>query len=247
MATLKEYNRYGEELERLLLLRSSPVAVKMLRTEADIPKGAWRPKRDGGIHLAQCQAFTMSRRQGATVAMLKEDNWCWAPLVGWGLVDQPDPADIFYASFPCFERGNYIGIVTAPLKTASFEPDMILVYSNTAQLRNMLSALKTRENPLVRSEFDPIDSCIYSIVPVMESGQCRITLPDPGEYERALTGEDEIIFSVPADKIEALVAGLQRTDEQKRGYVNQHPEMMPDFPRPPFYKKLFKDWGLDVE
>jgi len=90
MTTLGEFNSYGEELERLLLLRTSPIAVKMLEKEEDIPEEAIRPRRDCGIHLAQCQAFAMSRRQRATVAMLKEDNWCWAPLIAFGLVEPPD-------------------------------------------------------------------------------------------------------------------------------------------------------------
>jgi len=45
MATFKEYNNLGEELEKLLILRTSPLAIKMLETEADIPEGAIRPKR----------------------------------------------------------------------------------------------------------------------------------------------------------------------------------------------------------
>ena len=76
MSDLGEFNRYGEELEASLILRSSPIAVKMLQEEADVPEGAIRPARDRGYHLAQCQAFAMSRREGTTVAMLKEDHWC---------------------------------------------------------------------------------------------------------------------------------------------------------------------------
>jgi len=246
MTTLEEYHGYGEELEKLLLLRTSPIAVKMLENEEDIPEEAYRPNRDDGVHLAQCQAFTMSRRQRRTVAMLKEDNWCWAPLVAWGLVEQPDPALVYNAVFPCFEYGKYIGIVTAPLKTAGFEPDVVLIYSNTAQLRHMLSAVQSAENPVLTSEFYPIDSCAYSIIPTMLTGQCRITLPDPGEYERAMTGEDEIIFSVPPDKLEKMVARLRRAYEQKRGYVYSTQGMTPDFPQPAFYKELFRMWGLDV-
>jgi len=59
MTTLSEFNRYGEDLERLLILRTSPIAVKMLEKEADIPEGAIRPKKDRGYHIAQCQAFAM--------------------------------------------------------------------------------------------------------------------------------------------------------------------------------------------
>jgi uncharacterized protein (DUF169 family) len=44
MTTLREFNRYGEELERILILRTSPLAVKMLEKAEDIPEGAVRPK-----------------------------------------------------------------------------------------------------------------------------------------------------------------------------------------------------------
>jgi len=87
MTTVKEFNSYGEELEKLLMLRTAPIAVKMLEKEADIPQEAVRPKRDRGYHLAQCQAFAMTRRKREAIAMLKEDNWCWAPLIGYGLVE----------------------------------------------------------------------------------------------------------------------------------------------------------------
>ena len=252
MTTLRQFNSYGEELERLLLLRTLPIAVKMLEKEEDIPQEAIRPKRDRGYHLAQCQAFAMSRRQGATVAMLKEDNWCWAPLIGYGLVDPNVPEDMVLPKdqvkiLPRLEYGKYIGIVSAPLKTASFKPDLVLIYSNTAQLRTILLILKYSGEPLVTSQFDPIDSCVYSTVPVILNGQYRITLPDPGDYERAMAGEDEIIFSVPVAKLEKLVSALKEAEERKLGYTHFAMDMRPDFPRPEFYKKLFRMWGLDVE
>jgi uncharacterized protein (DUF169 family) len=86
MADVKDYKHYGEELERLLLLETSPIAVKFLEKPEDVPNDAVRPKRDRGYHLAQCQAFSMSRRQGLTIALLKEDHWCWAPLLAYGIV-----------------------------------------------------------------------------------------------------------------------------------------------------------------
>jgi len=248
MTTLKEYHSFGEELERLLLLRTSPIAVKMLEKEEDIPEGAIRPRRDRGAHYAQCQAFTMSRRHRQTVAMLKEDNWCWAPLVAYGLVAKPDDPFIQgHAMFPCFEVGRYVGLVTAPLKTAAFEPDLVLVYSNTAQLRSMLLAVKQVDRTPLTSQFDAIGSCAFSVVPVVQTGQYRITIPDPGESARAFAGEDEIIFSMPKGKLAGLMQGLRQLEERKMGYTHANVEMMPDFPRPEFYQKLYKSWGLDTE
>jgi uncharacterized protein (DUF169 family) len=249
MKTFKEYNSLGQELERLLILKTSPLAIKMLEKEADIPEGSIRPLRDRHYHIAQCQAFAMSRRERESIAMLKEDSWCWAPLVAYGMVDWRATENIILPKgqaelLPRFEQGKYIGIVSAPLRSANFEPDLVLVYSNTAQLRNMIQVVKDKEQSLVTSQFDPIDSCVYSIVPVLLNGQYRITLPDPGEYKRALAGEDEIIFSIPCNKLELIVTGLQWAEEKKHGYANPGLEMRPDFPQPEFYTRLFKAWGL---
>jgi len=164
MTILAEYRKYGEELEQALKLKTSPIGIKMLQTEKDIPDGAVRPKRDKGYHLAQCQVFTMARRNGMTIAMLKEDNWCWAPLMAYGLVK--DPQDAFvnaHTSFPRFEYGKYTGIITGPLRAITFEPDMVMVYSNAGQLREMIGIAKNIEKTTIKSEFDPIDSCAYAI------------------------------------------------------------------------------------
>jgi uncharacterized protein (DUF169 family) len=252
MASLSEFNRYGEEIEKLMLLRTSPIAVKMLEKESDIPEGAVRPKKDRGCHLAQCQAFSLSRRNGTTVAMLKEDNWCWGSLMAYGLVDQRI-AEQFpelkneVKKIPLIEYGKYIGTVSAPLKTAGFLPDIVLIYSNNAQLNGMLHALSFKGEGMITSPLYAIASCAFSVVPAL-SGQYCVTLPDPGELGRALAGEDEIIFSVPRDKVEGLASQLKMFEEKKFGYrLHAFLEMRPDFPRPDFYKKLFRECGLDAD
>jgi uncharacterized protein (DUF169 family) len=249
MTRLDEFNQCGEELERSLLLKTSPIAVKMLEKEGDIPQDAIRPKRDQGYHLAQCQALAMTRRQRVTIAMLKEDHWCWAPLLAYGLVE--DPHDSFIDAntpFPRFEYGKYIGIVTGPLRSAKFEPDLVLIYSNTAQLRELISAIKSQEKTPIKPEFEPLDSCVYSIVPTIMTGQYRITIPDPGEYSRAMVGDDEIILSVPGEKLPGLVRGVKRSAEMKQKATDWSQLLLrPDFPRPDFYKNLFQKWGLDTE
>jgi uncharacterized protein (DUF169 family) len=252
MASLSDLNHYGEEIENRMFLRTSPVAVKMLETESYIPEGAIRPKRDRGQHLAQCQAFSLSRKQGTTVAMLKDDNWCWGPLFAYGLVD-PRIAEKYpelkdeVKKIPLVEHGKYIGIVSAPLKTADFVPDIVLIYSNNGQLNNMLHALSFAGEGPVTSPLYAIASCAFSVVPAL-SGQLCITLPDPGELGRALAGEDEIILSMPPDKVELLATQLRKFEEMKFGYKHHaFLEMCPDFPRPDFYKRLFRECGLDAD
>jgi len=258
------YNVYGEELENLLALRYAPVAFKMLEREEDIPDGAVRPKRDLGCHYALCQAIALVRRQRKHIAMLNEDQWCMWALIGLGTApfhegmeayesavcsiffDDPKKGKAFYeTSFPRFEYGKYIGLVMAPLDTANFEPDLVMIYAKPAQLRSLLMGAKYKLGALIRSEFDAIDSCIYATVPALKTGEYRITVPDPGEYERALTDEDEMIFTIPIQKLADLVEGLKAMAGFKLGYKGLKMEMKADFTRPKFYDDLAKSWGLD--
>ena len=245
MTPIDDYRHYGEELENILGLQTSPIAVKMLEKEADIPAGAIRPKKDRGYHLAQCQAFAMSRREKTAVAMLKEDNWCPGAVLSYGLVPRPDdPAARAQYNGDYFEYGKYIGILTAPLKKTDFEPDAVIIYCDTNQLRIILLSLKPEDRPLVKSNFFPF-SCSNAVVPVIKNGEYWINLPDPGEYARALTLTGEMMFSVPKDKLPGLVEGLRGMDRNESGFAHEKMMMRPDFPQPDLYKKVFEAWGMD--
>jgi uncharacterized protein (DUF169 family) len=245
MPTVKEFNRYGEELENLLGLQTSPIAVKMLEKESDIPKDAVRPKKDRGYHLAQCQAFGMSRRERVAVAMLKEDNWCPGAVLSYGLVPKPtDPGADARTNGEYFEYGKYIGILTAALKKASFEPEAVIIYCDTNQLRIILLALKPEERLLVKSNFFPF-SCNNAVVPVILRSEYWINLPDPGEFARALTIPGEMMFSLPASKVPILIEDLQGTERFESGFIHESLMMRPDFPQPDLYKKVFESWGMD--
>ena len=246
MSDLTEFHKYGEELEKSLMLRTSPIAVKMLEKEADIPKEAVRPKKDRKYHLAQCQAFALSRREGTTVAMLKEDNWCPTAVMAYGLVKRPESVEQWSHPYDCFEHGKYIGILTAPLKSASFMPDVVIVYAKPTQLRGLLLSMKVQDVPLVKGHFFP-PSCAWSVVNPMKTGEYWMVVPDPGEYQRALTEEGDMMFAVPQSRMQVMMAGLKQNEHGPFSYRDHHMFMMPDFPLPDFYKEMFKSWGMDTE
>ncbi|MFX1537873.1 MAG: DUF169 domain-containing protein, partial [Promethearchaeota archaeon] len=76
---------YAERINEQIRPTSFPFAVKLLEEEKDIPEGAQRPKRDFGTCLSVCQGFSLSRKYGMSIAMLKEDMWCPEPVIGYGL------------------------------------------------------------------------------------------------------------------------------------------------------------------
>jgi len=46
MTEISVLNKYGEEMERLVRLKTFPLAVKLLEKEEDIPEGTQMPLKD---------------------------------------------------------------------------------------------------------------------------------------------------------------------------------------------------------
>ena len=263
MTARSDFNNYGEELERRLQLKTSPIAIKLLESEKDIPEGAIRPKRDLGFHLALCQGFAMSRRNKETIAMLKEDNWCYLPVISFGLAEPPDfflQGNTFFKffvedlegakklvdTFPRLESGKYIGVVSSPLRTANFECDLVVIYCNTNQLRCLLSGMKYKDGYIVTSNLDPSGACFQCAVPVIQTGECQVTVPCGGDRKHALAQDDEMIFSLPGSRLEDLMLGLRHLDEVGFGYTQFVFNMRSEYPLMDNYVKVGKMLGMDV-
>jgi uncharacterized protein (DUF169 family) len=259
---VKDFNLYGKKLEEMFKLRSMPIALKWYEKAEDVPKEAVFPKKDLGKHMALCQAFSYSRMKGMTIAMTKEDHWCWNPLIGFGAVEcvpgQPqfdevckfigipdrEKAEKFFEGFPRLPLHKYEAVVTAPLSTASFIPDVVIIYAEAAKINHMSRAVKNATGNTFTSEFDGIDSCIYCTVPSFTKNEYRITFPDPGDRERARARDDEVILTVPGSRMEEFMTSTEATNKFM-GFNDRLFEFNLDFPHPPFYNKLFEIWGLD--
>ncbi len=83
MEQAMQFNQYGRDLKEMLILRYEPIAIKMIRSEAEIPEGAVDPRKDKGEHLAFCQALAMTRRDKKTVYMDKYSTGAGTRLSGW--------------------------------------------------------------------------------------------------------------------------------------------------------------------
>ena len=259
MANLKVYQEYGEELDRRLRLKTFPLALKMLKKEEDIPEGAKRPQKDFGHHFSLCQVFQISRREGKVMAMLKEDHWCFEPVVGYGLGEPPDdfmqghnryPRDVatpeagkhYAQEFPRLEAGKYIGIASAPLRATNFEPDIVLIYCDSAQLCLLLLGREYKEGYNLKCSISGHAACVYGVVPALQTGECQVAVPCRGDHYRAMAGDEEMIFTVPKEKLEDLMLGLRRIEttgsKLPAGY-----SFRPEYPLLDSYKKIGEKMG----
>jgi uncharacterized protein (DUF169 family) len=263
----------------MLLLRSSPIGIKMLKYRRDVPEGARRPGQESpgdiiGGRLSLCQAFALARRgnPGKTIAMFAEDHRCFEPVIAFGL--KPPDAD----GAPDYLGGGTTypfliadkeaaakhaqedprlpyryykdtGMVFGPLKAINFVPDLVMIYCNPGQLRHLTLALGYKHAYMVNSSFYGIGSCGRSAVPPLLTGEATITVPDPGEYDRAGTTEDMMILTLPARKRNGrnlfadMMEGL-RTLNVFMSYTSFDLEVRSDHPQPDFYKAFFNAWGL---
>ena len=262
MTSLRHFRNYGEELRERLRLKTYPIAVKMLKKETEIPKGAVRPKKDTGRHLALCQSFAMARREGTTVAMLKKDHWCYVPVIALGQAKTPDYILKGNMEYPArianlkaakniaknaihLEYGKYVGIVAAPLKSTPFKPDLVIIYCNPAQLRFLLAGMRYKNGYQVTTTLEPGGACVNATVPVLLNGECKVTVPCMGDCRLALAQDDEMIFSVPGEKLEDLMAGIRHFDAEGAGYPIKY-AMQLESPPSESYRKVGRMIGLDM-
>ena len=260
---IEKNRKLQSDLETLLKLRRDAVALKMVEDLSEVPENAYRPSLDKKRY-ALCQTLAMARLNRKTIFSEKADQWCWSPLISYGMtelkedtpefelaasvmgIEDREKARDFVRRFPKLPYGKYAGILLAPLSEADFEPDVILIYCKNYQLRSILMAVNYREGDMLKSGFTPYASCVYSVINPMLEGSYRITLPDPGEFERAHTPDDDIIFSVPKQKLEDFEHGVAYLLGRGRTVNAFYPLIKSDFERPPFYNKLFTSWGLDT-
>ncbi len=265
-----DYKEYCDMLTDCLKMRNRPIGLKVYRHGEQVPDKYWRPFRDANENYAMCQIMTLVKTQGRVIALTKEDHWCWKPLIGFGLVDIEKGSDAYsialknngcmdleksaedFDQFPKLERNDMNAILVGPLDQLDVTPDIVLLYANTnQQVRWMIGGLKYRHGIKVHSDFDYIDSCIWSTIPTLLSGEPKISIPDPGEVQRGGCPEDELILTVPEWMFKQMAVDTKKKiDDQNRrlnnpdGTVKMAAEMVPNFPRPGFYNKLYELWGL---
>ena len=189
----------------------------------------------------------MSRRDKKTVAMLKEDNWCPAPITAYGLDERPERPDMVPGQamgYYMLEPYKYIGILTEPLSTATCVPDLVLMYPTTNQLRSLMMVVPKEEVETLHTHyFAP--SCTYAVVNPMLTGEYWIVLPDPGETARALADDGEMMITIPANKMDALMNRVKEMGERMGRFGLESRLMLHDFPQPDHYIKAFEMWGMD--
>lgn len=221
---------------RFLRVDTHPLAIKFVSSEEEFPSEA---NRIGafGIKIATCQATSIARKFGWTMAVTPMDINCASGLMGFGwgklkpgLNREEEIADFLVSagyikdrerakktidSMPYLKEeyeSPYAGLIISPLKRGLVEnPDVVLIYGNAAQVARMVQSYVYIKGGAVRSESQVGLSCGSEMIRPMMEKTASYIVPGRGERSIGMAGNDEMVFALPGEQLDDFLTGLAET------------------------------------
>lgn len=265
MISIEEMRQATEKLVKWSDLSFYPIGIKFAKVESEVPEDAIFPYRQNKEKWAVCQLIQKARHEKVTYAMTVEDHWCWYPLISYGHrvlkegnpdyeitlnnVGIPDKQKEieFVKKIPHLDHNSNYATLIGCIDVINYVPDLILVYCDNAQiLRRLIGAIKYMDGDMLETQLDYVNSCCWSMIPTYQTRKFAVTIPDPGEYERAEIGANEIILSVPTERLVELADTMEIKEKRFLGRPGLHTGLVPYFARPEFIEKLYEIWGLET-
>lgn len=212
------------EIEHLLHLTTYPVAYKRLEKVQELGKIP-RVRRYDRI-FRFCQLPTLVRRGGLTIGLTPNNLYgrC-ARIHGLAAITEEDiceeavrltnfrhwfatedEAKKQLAVYPRIPPGE--ALVLAPLASEKFDPDVILIYGNPAQLMMLMCALQHKDYERFQFFFIGEGACADGLAQCYVSGKPALAIPCYGERRYGGVVDDEIVLALPPKMMGKAVDGL---------------------------------------
>ncbi|NYB51283.1 MAG: DUF169 domain-containing protein [Methanobacteriaceae archaeon] len=216
------YDFISDKLKEHLDLEKSPVAIKFVLREEDIPKGI--AKADG--KMRHCE-LVQKASHGDVFYATAEEQMCKGGSAALGLEEAPEKVrtgEFYYGlgrfssigsakktmeSIPKIDNIMY-ALIYAPLEKANFDPDVILIIANPAQAMKVSQALVYTMGGRVEADFAGIQSiCADAVAGPFTRRKPNITLGCSGSRQYADIKDDEVIIGLTGENIGCLINALE--------------------------------------
>ena len=249
------------ELQTYIRPQTFPVAIRMLRPDEPIPDRARRPARDFKKLSMNCQVIDMARRYGWTLALTREDSICSLGIAALGFekpthlhnsgtlcegmyTETKEAGQRSEAAIDRFKQGEYTGLLVAPLDRATFEPDLVCIYANPAQVMRLTQAALWKRGGKLTSSFGGRVDCAEIIVTTMRTDRPQVILPCSGDRIFGQTQDHEMAFTIPWSQMEEIIEGLRGTHTGGIRYpITQFMEY--EAKLPPRYMEANRVWDAE--
>ncbi len=249
------------ELQLYIRPQTFPVAIRMLRPGEEIPEKARRPARDFKKLSMNCQVIDMARRYGWMIALTREDHICSLGIAALGF---EKPTHLHNSGTLCegmytetktagqrseaavdkFAPGEYATLLVAPLDRTTFEPHLVCIYANPAQVMRLTQAALWKRGGKLTSSFGGRIDCSEIIVTTMRTDQPQVILPCSGDRIFGQTQDHEMAFTIPWGQMEEMIEGLRGTHAGGIRYpITQFMEY--EAKLPPKYMEANRLWEVE--
>jgi len=259
MKVSRDWEKLIRRMELLLRLKSFPVAFKMLENKADLDNIPFL--RRPGYKVTLCQLITLVRNFDWTVgADLEDFLFPGCPSI-LGLCDVPEvnkdgtfrsivwvktkkDGRKYEAAIPKLPLNKYQAVAMAPLVYNPFEPDIVMIYANPAQMILLINALQFENYEVMQFFCVGESSCSDAIARCYNTGKPSLTIPCYGERRYGHAQDEDLVMSIPVGMMEKALNGLEAL--YRRGvrypisYAGAEADVGPMFPAN--YSKL-KDFA----
>lgn len=218
------WEKLTRRIEQLLRLKSFPVAFKMLEKKEELSRIPFLRRPQGKRTL--CQLINQVRNFDWTVgAELTDFLSPMCPSIV-GLTDTPElykdgtfrsivwvktkeDGKKFESSLPRIPLGRYEAVAMAPLVYNPFEPDIVLLYANPAQMMLLINALQFEDYAVMQFYCVGESSCSDAIARCYLNGKPSLTIPCYGERRYGHAQDEDLVMAVPAGMMEKALRGLE--------------------------------------
>jgi len=224
MNTTRDWEKPVRRLELLTRLKSFPVAFKLFEDKEALSEIPFL--RRLGHKSTLCQLINLVKNFDWTVgADLDDFMSAMCPSI-IGLTDIPDymkdgtfrsivwtksreDGRKYENSIPRLPVGRYEAVAMAPLVYNPFDPDIVLIYANPAQMMLLINSLQFEEYEVMQFHCVGESSCSDAIARCYLTGKPSLTIPCYGERRYGHAQDDELVIALPAGVMEKLERGLE--------------------------------------
>ena len=227
-----DWAELSQELQSMLRLKTNVIAYRRLDKVAELEKigRIYKPQHT----FTFCQVPFLARVIGVTVGITGDDKMLDRCMRIFGLKSvteesMKDEANMLSTTWFCSpeEASKQLkdspripvgeAIVVGPLFRRSFEPEVILIYANPAQIMMLLCGLQKEKYERFQFSFIGEGACADSLAQCYVSGQPAVSIPCYGERAFGQIADDEMILALPPGELERAVSGLKKLAKSATG------------------------------
>ncbi len=110
---------------------------------------------------------------------------------------------------PRLPVGKYEAVAMAPLVYNPFDPDIVLIYANPAQMMLLINSIQFEDYEVMQFFCVGESSCADAISRCYLTGKPSLTIPCYGERRYGHAQDDELVMAIPADMIDKTLSGME--------------------------------------